>query len=80
MTRRDGIEAGQAVGFVGRPKRVPIGPAAEAVQGPKLAAAVMDRSDRGAIIRYRMRPEGQEVVTEMPYRPDQPTSPMAARP
>lgn len=40
----------------------------------------MDRSDKGASIRYRMRPEGQEVVAEVLNRPDQPTTPTAAKP
>ena len=70
--RRDGIETGQAVGFVVRPERVLIGPAAEAVDGPKATATVVDRSYQGAIIRYRMTLEGQEIVAEVPNRPDQP--------
>ena len=70
--RRDGIETGQAVGFVVRPERVLIGPDAEAVDGPKATATVVDRSYQGAIIRYRLQLEGQEIVAEVPNRPDQP--------
>ena len=72
VPRRDGIEAGQSVGFVVRPERVLIGAAAEAVDGPRAAATVIDRSYQGAIIRYRMMLEGQEIVAEVPNRPDQP--------
>ena len=72
VPRRDGIEAGQSVGFVVRPERVMIGAAAAAVDGPKAAATVIDRSYQGAIIRYRMTLEGQEIVAEVPNRPDQP--------
>ncbi len=70
--RRDGIEAGQPVGFVVRPERVLIGAAAEAAGGTTATATVVDRSYQGAIIRYRMRLEGQEIVAEVPNRPDQP--------
>ena len=70
--RRDGIETGQSVGFVVRPERVLIGPAAQAVDGPKVTATVVDRSYQGAIIRYRLQFEGQEIVAEVPNRPDQP--------
>ena len=70
--RRDGIETGQTVGFVVRPERVLIGPAAQAVDGPKVTATVVDRSYQGAIIRYRLQFEGQEIVAEVPNRPDQP--------
>ena len=70
--RRDGIETGQAVGFVVRPERVLIGPDAQAVNGPKATATVVDRSYQGAIIRYRLQLEGQEIVAEVPNRPDQP--------
>ena len=72
VPRRDGIEAGQSVGFVVRPERVLIGPAAQAVDGPKVTATVVDRSYQGAIIRYRLQFEGQEIVAEVPNRPDQP--------
>ena len=72
VPRRDGIEAGQSVGFVVRPERVLIGPAAEAIDGIQLTATVVDRSYQGAIIRYRMQLEGQEIVAEVPNRPDQP--------
>ena len=70
--RREGVEAGQAVGFVVRPERVLIGAAAQAVDGPKATATVVDRSYQGALIRYRMTLEGQEIVAEVPNRPDQP--------
>ena len=70
--RRDGIETGQTVGFVVRPERVLIGAAAQAVDGPKVTATVVDRSYQGAIIRYRLQFEGQEIVAEVPNRPDQP--------
>ena len=70
--RRDGIAKGQPVGFVVRPERVLIGAAAEAVRGPRAQATVMGRSYQGAIVRYRMRLEGQEIVAEVPNRPDQP--------
>ena len=33
---------------------------------------MVDRSYQGAIIRYRMQLEGQEIVAEVPNRPDQP--------
>ena len=70
--RRDGIEKGRSVGFVVRPERVLIGAAAEAVRGPRAVATVTGRSYQGAIVRYRMRLEGQEIVAEVPNRPDQP--------
>ena len=55
-----------------RPERVLIGPAAQALDGTRLTATVLDRSYQGAIIRYRMLLEGQEIVAEVPNRPDQP--------
>ena len=33
---------------------------------------MVDRSYQGAIIRYRLQLEGQEIVAEVPNRPDQP--------
>ena len=55
-----------------RLERVLIGAPAAALQGPRATATVIDRSYQGAIIRYRMRLEGQEIIAEVPNRPDQP--------
>ncbi len=70
--RRDGIAVGQPVGFVVRPERVLLGAAAEGVNGPHVTATVVDRSYQGALIRYRLSLAGQEIVSEVPNRPDQP--------
>ncbi len=76
--QRDGLAPGQAVGFVVRPERVLLGAAAEATGRPVGTATLLDRSYQGAIIRYRLSLEGQEIVSEVPNRPDQPDLPPGA--
>ena len=73
VPRRDGIEAGQSVGFVVRPERVLIGSACPGRRWPQSSprpwsiAAIRARSSATAL-----QLEGQEIVAEVPNRPDQP--------
>ena len=73
--RRDGIETGQPVGFVVRPERVLIGAAAEAVDGPKVTATVVDRSYQGRdhpLPTAARRPGGRRGGPQ-PARPARPS-------